>query len=280
MALGPSVIRSTLPSGIPCWIELATFDEDSAQRFYNELFGWKYTLNRDPATATGRYSIASLGEADVGGIYRAGANQPSLWTINVSVSNTATAAEWVTHLGGTITLGPVQLPDRGSILHATDPSGAPIVFWQPENWTFTTGVPGTFATADLNTHNGEAADGFFCRLFNYTSRQIGDPRGVDYAEWSLDQEPVLYRYVMGSEYPPDTLPHWMIYFDVDPARGTDATAGHALMLGGRVVLDPYDTPWGRMSVLADPCGAVFSIVDRTQRQGEWGRAEVDDPYDD
>jgi predicted enzyme related to lactoylglutathione lyase len=90
---------------------------------------------------------------------------------------------------------------------------------------------------------------------------------------------VLYRYVMGSEYSPQTPPHWMIYFEVDPARGTDATAGQAIMLGGNVVIQPYDTPFGRMAILADPDGAVFAVIDHS-RAVSTGRAEVDDPYDD
>lgn len=281
MAVNPSLAPSVLPSGIPCWVELATPDENATQQFYAGLFGWSYYLNRDPATPAGRYLIAAIGSTPVGGLYRATPQQPSMWTINVSVHSTVNAAEWVTHLGGMVTLGPVEIPERGSILHATDPAGAPVVLWQPgPDWDFGSGVPNTFASADLNTHDGEAADGFFGRLFNYSVHQVGDSRGVDYAAWVLEQQPVLYRYVMGPEYPADTLPHWMVYFEVDPARGTDATAGHALMLGGRIVVDPYDTPWGRIAIIADPCGAVFSIVDRTAVTEGWGRAEVDDPYDD
>ena len=281
MTVNPSLTQSILPSGMPCWVELATPDEKAAQQFYTGLFDWSYYLNRDPATPAGRYLIAAIGSTPVGGLYRAAPQQPSMWTINVSVHSTVNAAEWVTHLGGTVTLDPVEIPGRGSIVHAADPAGAPVVFWQPRpDWDFGSGIPNTFAGADLNTHDGEAADGFFARLFNYTVRQVGDSRGVDYAAWLLEQQPVLYRYVMGPEYPVDTLPHWMVYFEVDPARGTDATAGHALMLGGRIVVDPYDTPWGRIAIIADPCGAVFSIVDRTTIAEGWGRAEVDDPYDD
>lgn len=281
MAVGPITSQSILPSGIPCWVELATLDERAAQQFYAGLFGWNYHLNRDPATPNGRYVIASLGSRDVAGIYRAAERQPTLWTINISVHSVANAADWTQHLGGEVTLGPVAIPDRGSILHVVDPAGAPAVFWQPSStWDFVSGAPNTFATADLNTHHGEAADGFFCRLFNYTPRQIGENRHVDYMEWVLDQQPVLYRYVMGAEYPPETLPHWMVYFEVDPARGADATAGHAIMLGGRVVVEPYDTPWGRIAIIADPCGAVFSIIDRSRILDDFGRAEVDDPYDD
>jgi hypothetical protein len=197
------------------------------------------------------------------------------------VQNTASTAEWVETLGGRVTLGPVEIPERGSILHAIDASGAPIVFWRPPaNWDFGAGSTNTFVGADLNTHDAIAADRFYRKLFNYTTRQLGNSSTADYAEWLLANEPVLYRYVMGSEYLPDTPPHWMVYFQVDPARGTDAAAGHALMLGGTVVIQPYDTPFGRMAILADPEGAVFAIIDRTQVHQDWGRAEVDDPYDD
>jgi predicted enzyme related to lactoylglutathione lyase len=281
MAVSRSVPRAVLPSGIPCWVELATLDEEATRRFYSRLFGWTFHLNPDPATPDGRYLVATLGRLPVGGLYRTPAGRPSHWTINISVASTASAAQWVAHLGGAVTLGPVDIPGRGSIVHAEDPTGAPLVLWRPPaDWNFGIGLPCTFATADLNTHDGPAADAFFCRLFRYTALQIGDTRGVDYTEWRLEQEPVLYRYVMGPEYPRNTPAHWMVYFAVDPALGINATAGHAVMLGGRAVVEPYDSPWGRIAVLADPSGAVFSIVDRTRVSPEWGRAEVDDPYDD
>jgi hypothetical protein len=46
------------------------------------------------------------------------------------------------------------------------------------------------------------------------------------------------------------------------------------------VIQPYDTPFGRMSILADPEGAVFAVIDHSRITEGWGRAEVDDPYDD
>lgn len=281
MSLGSPANEPAIPSGIPCWIELGCNDELAIQHFYGGLFGWRYQLRRDPATPTGRYSVATLNGVPVGGCYRVGIGGAAGWTIHLAVQNTASTAEWVETLGGRITLGPIDIPDRGNILHAVDPSGAPIVFWRPPaNWAFATGTTNTFTGADLNTHDGAAADRFYGKLFNYSSRQIGDNTTVDYAEWLLAHEPVLYRYVMGSEYRPDTPPHWMVYFEVDPARGTDAAAGHALMLGGTVVIQPYDTPFGRMAIIADPEGAVFAIIDHTRVLEDWGRAEVDDPFDD
>jgi uncharacterized protein len=114
-----------------------------------------------------------------------------------------------------------------------------------------------------------------------TTRPSGSTQGIDYVEWRLERQPVLYRYVMGPEYQPVTAAHWMVYFEIEPARGTDTTAGHALMLGGKIAVEPCDSPLGRIAALADPAGAIFAVVDRSVTREVWGsRAEVDDPYDD
>lgn len=53
-------------------------------------------------------------------------------------------------------------------------------------------------------------------------------------------------------------PHWMTYIEVDDA---DAVAKKAKALGGTVHAEPFDIPEvGRMSVIQDPQGAVFSIM--------------------
>lgn len=281
MSIDVQATSSVFPSGTPCWIELATTDETTAQAFYGRLFGWTYRVARDPSTPSKRYLIASREGFDVGGLYQAWAGWPSAWTVRISVANPVNAAGWVEHLGGEVVLGPVDVPGRGSVLHVVDPSGAPVVLWRPPvGFDFVSGLPNTFSSADLNTHDGAAADHFFGRLFHYKTVRISDNRNIDYVEWRLGQQPVLYRNVMGAEYYPDTAPHWMVYFEVDPARGTDATAGHALMLGASIVVEPYDSPWGRTAILADPAGSIFSVVDRSVTTEGWGRAEVDDPYDD
>jgi hypothetical protein len=51
--------------------------------------------------------------------------------------------------------------------------------------------------------------------------------------------------------------HWHVYFG---AADADATAARAAELGGSVLVEPFDTPVGRMAVLGDPQGAVFSII--------------------
>jgi predicted enzyme related to lactoylglutathione lyase len=53
---------------------------------------------------------------------------------------------------------------------------------------------------------------------------------------------------------PDVPAHWDVTFAVDDA---DATAAKATELGGKVIVPPFDAPWVRMTVIADPAGATF-----------------------
>lgn len=279
IAVSVESTTAVLPAGTPCWVDLATTDESTAQEFYGGLFEWDFYVANDPSTVNRRYAIASRDAAPTGGIYQAAPDQQTGWTLQLAVYNTANTADWVEHLGGWPAQGPIDIPERGSILRASDPCGVPVVFWQPtQDWAFARGGPGTFAGADLYTRDGAASDRFFCRLFNLTSEQIG-LGDIDYAEWRLDGQPVLYRYVMGADYLETTPSHWLVHFAVDPARGVDGAAGHAIMLGGTVLIQPYDTPFGRVAVLADPGGSVFAVIDPA-RATEPPRAEVDDPHDD
>jgi hypothetical protein len=49
--------------------------------------------------------------------------------------------------------------------------------------------------------------------------------------------------------------HWGVTFAVADA---DAIAARAAELGGQVLVAPFDAPWVRMTVIADPQGATFT----------------------
>ena len=59
-----------------------------------------------------------------------------------------------------------------------------------------------------------------------------------------------------AENQPDVPAHWSVTVGVDDA---DATAEKAAKLGGRVVVAPFDAPWVRVAVIADPQGATFTV---------------------
>jgi hypothetical protein len=51
--------------------------------------------------------------------------------------------------------------------------------------------------------------------------------------------------------------YFLSYFAVEDCN---ATAGHAVRLGGRISAPPFDIPYGRMAVLQDDQGAVFAVL--------------------
>ncbi|MFV1991031.1 MAG: VOC family protein, partial [Acidimicrobiales bacterium] len=51
--------------------------------------------------------------------------------------------------------------------------------------------------------------------------------------------------------------HWMVYFAVEDC---DAAVAKAEELGGKTMVPAMDIPPGRFSVIADPLGAVFTVM--------------------
>ena len=57
---------------------------------------------------------------------------------------------------------------------------------------------------------------------------------------------------------PEGVPaHWSVYFQADD---TDATMAKAVGLGGSTVMEPEDTPYGRLATATDATGALFKLV--------------------
>jgi predicted enzyme related to lactoylglutathione lyase len=74
-----------------------------------------------------------------------------------------------------------------------------------------------------------------------------DPRGEGELAGIMDAAAFL----------PDGVPaHWSVYWEVDDA---DAAVAKVKALGGSVVMDSVDTPYGRLATVADPAGAQFKL---------------------
>lgn len=267
--------------GTPCWVDASTSDPAGSRDFYAGLFGWSYRIDEDPQT--GHYTYAVVGDLPVAGLSGIAAQpgQPVEWTVYLASANIAYTASVVQQHGGQLRYGPVDIPGQGSMLIASDPTGASVGFWQPStSWIFHTHGPGTFSWAELNTWDGTAADEFFARLFGYRQRQIGGDT-LDYTIWGLDEATYIGRLQLSAAVAAEVAPYWLTHFAIDPATGTDAAAFRAIELGGRVRVDPFDSGLGRIAVIDDPFGATFALIDATRViQPEGGPAAVDDPYDD
>ncbi len=118
--------------------------------------------------------------------------------------------------------------------------------------------PGSFCWIELGTTDQTAAKKFYGDLFGWAIHDLSmGPNGV-YTLFQLQAKDAAAAYTLRAEDRSNGVPpHWMIYISVPDA---DASATRAAELGGKVCAPPFDVgTLGRMSVISDPTGAVFSI---------------------
>ena len=131
--------------------------------------------------------------------------------------------------------------------------------------------PGSFCWVELGTTDSEAAKNFYTQLFawEYQDHPMG-PDGV-YTILKLGGKDVAGLYKLM----PDMLdqgvpPHWMSYV---ATANADETTEKAKAAGATILKEPFDVfTLGRMSVIQDPTGAVFSTWQAMDNKGSavWG----------
>ena len=120
----PPAPRMTL--GHCGWHELYGEDGESAFRFYSGLFGWAESSTMDMGPM-GLYRIWSPepGSEAAGGMMTKPAQMPrAAWQYYFVVEGIDAAAERIREAGGTVTTGPMAVPDGSFIVMGTDPDGA------------------------------------------------------------------------------------------------------------------------------------------------------------
>jgi len=148
---------------------------------------------------------------------------------------------------------PFDVMDAGRMAFVMDPSGAAVALWQANQHVGAGLVnePGTVVWNELITSDPKAVS-FYEDVLGVTTNTV-DMGAGKYTMFQVAGKEV------GGTMPPmaEGVPnHWHVYFSVED---TDATAAKVKELGGTVVVEPFDTPIGKMAVVADPQGAVFSL---------------------
>lgn len=115
---------------------------------------------------------------------------------------------------------------------------------------------------DLMSSDAAVARDFYTRLFGWTATESGEEDG-NYITFRADNDPVagLAAPVPGAE----SQSAWMTYLSVADA---DAATDAARRAGARVVAEPMTVgDQGRMSIIADPAGAVIGLWQSAARTG-------------
>jgi uncharacterized protein len=249
--------RTSYAPGTPNWVDLQTTDPQAAKEFYASLFGWTY--DDQPMPQGGVYSMAMLRGEPVAAIAPQSpelkaAGAPPVWNTYLAVDSVDDAAAMVEKAGGQVAMAPFDVMEAGRMAFVIDPSGAAVALWQANQHIGARLVnePGTICWNELMTSDPKAA-AFYEEVLGVTTSTVDMGTG-EYTLFMVGED------MVGGTTPPQ-LPgvpnHWHVYFSVDDA---DATAAKVTELGGSILVEPFDTPVGRIGVARDPQGGTFSFI--------------------
>src|SRR4051812_31924891 len=261
---------TTTKPGDFCWFELATTDQAAATRFYESLFGW--VAADMPIGESEMYTIFRLGGrgAAAGGTLRAeqrAQGTPPNWLLYVQVEDADAAAARASGLGATVMVPPFDVMASGRMSVIMDPTGAVFAVWQP-NQHVGVGVkdePGSVVWADLQVRDQAKAAAFYAGLFGW--------KMVEGASMHPAKPGSYYHIVNGDQMiggippaeqvDPNAHPAWLIYVSAEDCA---ASTKKAVSLGARAYVESMEIgDTGRISVIADPQGAVFALHEPKRR---------------
>ncbi|GAA3379103.1 VOC family protein [Streptomyces sannanensis] len=254
-------VRVPCVPAVPCWVSLMAHDLDRAQAFYGPLLGWDFEPAPD---RLGPYVRAVVGD----GIEVAGLSMnttqwqgPVVWTTYFGTEDVAAVAARVRERGGTMAVGPLAF-EAGRLGLAADPAGAVFGFWEAESGRpLFHRTPGAPVWIELRTPDPFAAALFYGEVFAW------DGRPVEHFEARYEHERVVLRAeghdVAALAKGEPGRASWEVFFSV---TDTEAVAEEAVRLGGEMVREPHDTPYGRVAQLRDAEGGRFSVIRQTENR--------------
>ncbi|MDK3075748.1 VOC family protein [Sedimentitalea sp. JM2-8] len=248
VACAPAM-RQDKQSGSIAWFDLATDAPGAAERFYGDLFGWRFANGLVEDTR-----VISSGNEFIGGLVAVPGNETrvkSSWEPILSVDDTMTALQTAKGNGGRLTAQPVQT-GNGTYAAIEDSRRASLTLYDG-----TDGVPlggaakfNTWIWADLFTDNTASAKHFYKALAGLdTWREISGSES--FTVFTRNGQP---RGGLVYAPPSQVEPNWLPYVLV---ADIDATIARARDLGGSVLAREAGT-----AILLDPMGAAIGVTTR------------------
>jgi uncharacterized protein len=260
------VVRDTAwPEGTPCWVDLGVSDIPLAIGFYSGIFGWEVVQG---GPETGGYALAHLDGKTVAGIgpKMGPSDTPTVWTVYLATADADATAAKIKGAGGQLLMDPMDVTDVGRMAIAADISGAAFGIWQARAHIGVglANAPGALTWNEHFSRDWEGAKAFYAAVFGYEYGDMSSD-GFSYATLLLGGHEVggIGEYPNGT--PEGTPAAWSTYFGT---ADTDSEVAAVTNNGGHVVRPPEDTPYGRIAVVTDNQGAVFSLISIAPNPGE------------
>jgi predicted enzyme related to lactoylglutathione lyase len=249
--------KDSYAQGIPNWLDLSTPDAETSKTFYGKLFNWDF-LDL-PAPDGGTYTMAQIDGKNAAGMMQQSDDNiaqgmPAGWSMYIAVDDVDASTKAAEANGGKVLAPAMDIPGSGRMSFVIDPVGAAVGLWQAEGHIGAQVVNqhGGFTWSEVVTDNPDALNAFYGPVTGAEFKEIdftGPYTGMAVGD----------SIVGGTIKPPmeGIPPHWHVYFQVDDCDGAVATAQAS---GGELVNGPIDTPAGRLAVLRDPHGGMFSVL--------------------
>ncbi|MCA9974048.1 MAG: VOC family protein [Anaerolineales bacterium] len=246
------------PDGIFCWVDLSTTDTEGAKAFYSGLFGWEAVDT--PTDMGSMYTMLKIDGKNVAGLGPLSPDMqaqgiPSFWTSYVKHDDVDAIAAKISGAGGMLMFPPMDVMAEGRMTMFQDPSGAVAGVWQPRNHTGAqlVNMANTLVWNELQTRDAAAAKAFYKSVFGW-----GDATDANgYVTYSVNGRVQAGMMQIDDSWG-DVPSNWAVYFMVDDIA---AATAKAVELGGVALVSEQSAgEMGQFSVIQDPQGAVFTIM--------------------
>jgi predicted enzyme related to lactoylglutathione lyase len=182
---------------------------------------------------------------------------PPNWLLYVAVASADAATKRASELGGKVCAPAFDVGEMGRMAVLQDPTGAAFAVWQAKTGPGikTVGENGALCWADLSSPDPAGAANFYSGLFGWQiTKEEHDESGYLHIKNGADfiggMPPAKHRQ-------PSMPAHWLLYFQVGSC---DESSAKSKVLGANTFVEPMTVEKvGRMSVIADPQGAVFAL---------------------
>jgi predicted enzyme related to lactoylglutathione lyase len=244
--------------GTPAWVDHQSADPDASRAFYSAVFGWTWEVS---GPEFGGYANAFARGKPVAGLgpLTPGAPPTAAWSVYLASTDAAGDADRIQAAGGAVIVPAMKVGSFGHMAVATDPTGAAFGLWQPLSHPGfqAMGTHGAPCWFEVNTPDAPKLRDFYSGLWGHETQKL---EGMDYVMIVQGGRP-RHGVMQMTEAWEGIPPHWMTYFAHDDV---DAAVKVIVEQGGAVKHGPFDTPFGRMAVCADPAGAIFTAMTPAQ----------------
>lgn len=246
-----------IPDQGPCWVDVMSSDRAAAERFYRELFGWRCVpVNHE---GFGDYSVFLKEGLPVAGF---GANTSSFadsWTTYLSVEDVEIAQAEVIRHGGTVLMPTMDNGAFGKMAVMTGPGKAVVGLWQRLDYPGfrCLDAPGYPIWHSLNTYRFDAVFNFYCTIMDWIPQLPKERTEVRYATFRTGDSIRVLIYDAAAAAEMKKPSRWSVSFGVADLAESVRNVERA---GGRVLVEPFETFFGGMALVADPGGAEFYLA--------------------